>query len=156
MNELRRCKNCGRPVNKDQHQNFFSLCYECFRRFKSSKMNQATAMLIIGSIALPFVLLYLILFSLYPFGYYRLLGRIIYIIGYIIALGISLLLIIFGTKKKRKWITYLGQKPIIEQQELITTTSTSTISAHSKFCPECGSKIGDLNQKFCVNCGKEL
>jgi len=155
MNELRRCKNCGRPVNKDQHQNFFSLCYECFRRFRSSKMNQASAMQIIGSIALPFVILFIFAYS-WPFEYYRLPGQIMYIISCTIALGIPLLLIIFGTKKKRKWITYLGQKPIIEQQELITTTSTSTISAHSKFCPECGSKIGDLNQKFCVNCGKEL
>ena len=48
-------------------------------------------------------------------------------------------------------------KPINkDQQELITTTSKSTIPAHPKFCPECGSNIEDINQKFCVNCGKEL
>ncbi len=153
MNELRRCKNCGKPINKDQQQNFFSLCYECFRRFKSSKMNQGTAMQVIGSIALPFVLTYLIIFYLYSVGYYRLPGRII---SFPIALGIPLALIIVGTKKKRKWKTYLGQKPITEQQEIITTTSTSTTPVHPKFCPECGSKIGDINQKFCVSCGKEL
>ena len=155
MNELRRCKNCGKPINKDQQQNFFSLCYDCFRRFKSSKMNQATAMQVIGSIALPFVILYIFLYR-WGFYYYRPLGQIMYIIGCTIAIGIPLLLIIFGAKKKRKWNIYLGQKPIIKQQETITTTSTSTTSVHPKFCPECGSKIGDLNQKFCVTCGKEL
>lgn len=155
MNELRRCKNCGKPINKDQQQNFFSLCYECFRRFKSSKMNQATAMQVIGSIALPFVILYIFLYR-WSFYYYRLPGQIMYIIGCTIALGIPLLLIIFGTKKKSKWNTYLGQKPITGQQELITTTSKSTIPTHPKFCPGCGSNIEDINQKFCVNCGKEL
>lgn len=147
MNELGRCKNCGKPINEDQQRNFFSLCYDCFRRFKSSKMNQGTAMQVIGSIALPFVLIYLIIFFIYTFSSP---------LGFTIALGIPLALIIVGTKKKKRWKTYLGQRPIMEQQEVIISPITSTTPSYPKFCPECGSKIEDRNQKFCINCGKEL
>jgi len=51
--------------------------------------------------------------------------------------------------------TYILQKPIIEQQEIIALPSRST-PAYPNFCPDCGSKIGSINQKFCVNCGKQL
>ena len=55
LNEQIRCKNCGRPINKDEQQNFFSFCYDCFKDYKSSRMREAesrmreaTVMRIIG------------------------------------------------------------------------------------------------------------
>jgi len=156
MNELIRCKNCGKPIDKDQQRNFFSLCYDCFRRVKSSKMNQGTAMLVIGSIILPFVLLFIFLYSRL-LGFFRPFGQMTFLASSTIALIIPLALIISGATKKAKWNTYLKQKPIIKQQEVITTPTASTITpAYPKFCPECGSKIKDIDQKFCMNCGKEL
>ena len=67
-----------------------------------------------------------------------------------------LMLIIFLTVKEDESKTDLVQRPIIKQQETITATSTGTIPAHPNFCPDCGSKIRSVDQKFCVNCGKEL
>ena len=43
LNEQLRCKNCGRPLNKDEQLNFFSFCYDCFKDYKST-----TVMRIIG------------------------------------------------------------------------------------------------------------
>ena len=158
MNELIRCRDCGKQINKDQQQNFFSLCYECFRRFKSSNLRKAFALRLIGKISLSFVLFYVILFSIIiSFSRFRRTGlMLIFVIGSIIAITIPLLLIYFGVKKKRKWKTSYGEKPIVEKQELITTASPSENSTHIKYCPECGTKIVDVNQKFCMNCGTEI
>jgi len=155
MNELIRCRDCGKPINKDQQKSFFSLCYECFRRFKSSKLNKAFAMRLIGIISLLFVPLFIFMIG-WDFKFFKLTGRIMFIIGCIIALVIPLLLIYFGVQKNRKWKISLGEKPIIEKQELITTTSPSKNSTHIKYCPECGTKIINVNQKFCTNCGIEI
>ena len=68
-----------------------------------------------------------------------------------------LMLIIFLAVKESEIPkkTHIVQKSIIKQQEIITSPSVRT-PAHPNFCPDCGSKIKDINQKFCVNCGKEL
>jgi predicted nucleic acid-binding Zn ribbon protein len=156
MNELKRCRNCGRPIDNDQQQNIFSLCYDCFKKVKSSKRNQAIAMLVIGSIMLPFVLLFIIAYSI-SFTFFRPIGRMIFLTSCAIALIVPIALIISGATRMAKWKTYIKQKPRIAQQEVITTPTAGTnTTAHPKFCPECGSKIKDMDQKFCVNCGKEL
>ena len=41
MNELIRCKDCGRPISKDEQENFLSLCYECHRRFKKKELEKS-------------------------------------------------------------------------------------------------------------------
>ncbi len=155
MNELIRCKVCRKPINKDQQRNFYSLCYDCFRRFKKSKMNKAFAMKLIGFIALLYILMSILIF-IPGLRFGRPLMIISFIIGVIIAVMISLLLIYFGIMKKRKWKFNSREKPIIERQELITTTSSSEDLTHIKFCPECGTNIVKNGQKFCVNCGTEI
>ena len=148
-----RCKKCGRPLNKDEQQNFFSFCYNCFKDFKSSKMRKATAMRIIGIISLIFVSVYIFLFS-FSFFWVRPLGKTIFIIGSIIAVIIPVLLITKGTKNIRKWEMIYKVKPV-EPQELQTTPPTDT-NIVQKFCPHCGNKITDQYQKFCVNCGAQI
>lgn len=70
-----------------------------------------------------------------------------------------LMLIIFlavkESKDDRPKKTYIEQKTIMRQQEVIVSPSRST-PAYPNFCPECGSKIREVDQKFCINCGKEL
>jgi hypothetical protein len=78
-----------------------------------------------------------------------------YIIGSLIAILIPILLIVFGTKKKRKWSAVFKAKPI-EPQPVIFPQPERTIPSQKKFCPECGAKIEDPNQKFCVACGSEI
>ena len=123
-----------------------------------NSLRKAYALRLIGKISLSFVLFYVILFSIISsFFRFRRAGlMLIFVIGSIIAITIPLLLIYFGVKKKRKWKTSYGKKPVIEKQELITTTFPSENSTHIKYCPECGTKIVDVSQKFCMNCGTEM
>ena len=65
------------------------------------------------------------------------------------------MLIIFLAVKEVKCEVHVVKKPIIEQQQIITSPSTRT-PVSPNFCPDCGSKIKAIEQKFCVNCGKEL
>ena len=157
INEEVRCKNCGRPLNKDEQENFFSYCYDCFRNYKSSRMRKATAMRIIGIVGLLFVCIYIFLFSsiFSVYGFERPLRVMVFIIGCIIALLIPSLLIISGTQKKREWSRIFKSKPILPQ-EVIYTSDNNTTPVQKKFCPQCGTMVEDQNQKFCVNCGNEF
>ena len=83
----------------------------------------------------------------------------VFLTSSIITLIIPLALIISGTMRKTKWNTYLKQKPLMQQRVMPISPPTSAIppiSTHPKFCPECGSKITEREQKFCGNCGREL
>ena len=155
MNELMRCKDCGKPISKDQEQNFFSLCYECFRRFKSSKMRKGYCMKCFGCISLVIVLSIIIMsVSIFEFIDPEITGMFIFIS--IIAVIFPFICIFSGVRQERKWNISLEEKPIIENQEITTATDTTTKPTHFKYCPECGNKIEDFNQKFCVNCGTEI
>lgn len=158
MSQQVRCKNCGRPLNTDEQQNFFSYCYDCFRNYKSSKMRQGTAMRIIGIVGTIVVSFYIFMFS-FTIGYFLYysppLRRVAFIFGSIIALLIPILLIVFGTKRIRKWEKIFNAKPIIPQQ-VISPQPVYTPPVQKKFCPECGAKIEDPNQKYCVSCGTEI
>lgn len=126
------------------------------RKVKSSEMNKAIAMLVIGSIILPIVLVFVIAFSL-MLTFFRPIGWMIFLTSCAIALIVPVALIIAGATRIAKLKAYIKQKPRIAQQKVITTPTTGTITtAHPKFCPECGSQIKDIDQKFCVKCGREL
>lgn len=123
------------------------------RKVKSSEMNKAIAMLVIGSIILPIVLVFVIAFSL-MLTFFRPIGYMIFLTSCAIALIIPIALIIAGATRIAKLKTSIKQKPIKGQQKITATPTTSVTTP--KFCPECGSEIKDIDQKFCVKCGKEL
>lgn len=155
MNESIRCRDCGKPISKDQQQNFLSLCYECFRRLKSSKMRKGYCMKCFGCMFLIFALIIIIsLASFFEFLDPERTSQ--FIITSIIAIVIPFICIFSGVMQERKWKVFLREKPIIENQEITTATVTSTDPTQFKYCPECGNKNEDINQKFCVNCGTEI
>ncbi|MFX1501039.1 MAG: hypothetical protein ACFFDH_08765 [Promethearchaeota archaeon] len=41
MNDIIRCKECGRPISLDEQKNFLFLCYDCYNKLKSRKMGEA-------------------------------------------------------------------------------------------------------------------
>lgn len=43
-----------------------------------------------------------------------------------------------------------------EKHEVNTITTVSKIPTSTKFCPECGSKLAKINQKFCMDCGTTI
>ncbi|MFX0024183.1 MAG: hypothetical protein ACFE9S_17790 [Candidatus Hermodarchaeota archaeon] len=154
-----RCRNCGRPIDSDQQRNFFSYCYDCFRDYKSSKMKQGTAMRIIGIVGIIMVAFYELMFSFtlrYFFYYSPPLRIVAYIIGSIIALLVPILLIVYGTKRIRKWESVFQAKPVAPPQQVISPQPVYTTQVQKNFCRECGAKIGDPNQKYCASCGSEI
>ncbi|MFX1500767.1 MAG: zinc ribbon domain-containing protein [Promethearchaeota archaeon] len=153
-----RCKRCGRPLSQDEQMNFFSFCYDCFRDLKDSELRKSTAMRVIGILGVIFVSMFIFTFSSVFgifYGYARPLRIVAFLIGSTIAELIPILLIVFGTNLKRKWSTIFKAKPI-EPQRVLSTPPIHTISTQKRFCPECGTKLSDQTQNFCVNCGAEI
>lgn len=69
-------------------------------------------------------------------------------------LGAVIALIGYGaTKKSPK----RAREPISPIKKNTVKTQRDMHTQHSfKFCPTCGEKIAEINQRYCVNCGYDL
>jgi hypothetical protein len=101
LNEILKCRNCGKPINENS-----LLCYKCRRYLsrKSSyqeKIDLGSVFITIGGIALIPAILVLLLFDIMFFRT-DLFGKIVYVIGVILVFIVPALLIYIGTTKKKK------------------------------------------------------